>query len=137
TELGWEFIQIYGLTETAPLLTINRGRAEYDSLSPDERAKKLSRAGAPAVGVRIQVDEQGEVLARSNVGLEGYWEQPEATADAIVDGWFHTGDGGTIDDEGYVSISDWKKDVIISGGENVSSVEVDDVLFSYPGVAEV
>ena len=137
TELGWEFIQIYGLTETAPLLTINRGRAEYDELQPSERAAKLSRAGAPAVGVRITISEQGEVLARSNVVLEGYWEQPEATADAIVDGWFHTGDGGSIDDEGYVTISDRKKDVIISGGENVSSIEVEDVVFSHPSVAEV
>ena len=69
--------------------------------------------------------------------LEGYWEQPEATAEAIVDGWFHTGDGGTIDDEGYLSISDRKKDVIISGGENVSSIEVEDALASHPDVAEV
>ena len=66
------------------------------------------------------------MLARCNVVLEGYWEQPEATADAIVDGWFHTGDGGAIDDEGYLTISDRKKDVIISGGENVSSIEVED-----------
>ena len=77
------------------------------------------------------------MLARSNVVLEGYWEQPEATADAIVDGWFHTGDGGTIDDEGYLTISDRKKDVIISGGENVSSIEVEDALASHPDVAEV
>src|SRR3954470_22519758 len=137
TELGWEFIQIYGLTETAPLLTINRARAEYDSLSPEERAKKLSRAGAPAVGVRVQIDDQGEVLARANVVLEGYWEQPEATSAAIVDGWFHTGDGGTIDGEGYLTISDRKKDVIISGGENVSSIEVEDCMYRHPAVAEV
>ncbi len=137
TELGWEFIQIYGLTETAPLLTINRSRAEWDDLSPGDRAAKLGRAGSPALGVRLEVDDEGEVLARSNVVLEGYWEQPEATADAIVDGWFHTGDGGQIDDEGYLSISDRKKDVIISGGENVSSIEVEDVLFSHPAVAEV
>ncbi len=65
------------------------------------------------------------MLARGNVVLQGYWEQPEATADAIVDGWFHTGDGGTIDDS-YLTISDRKKDVIISGGENVSSIEVED-----------
>src|SRR4051794_9159755 len=137
TELGWEFIQIYGLTETSPLLTINRGRAEFDDLSPSERATKLGRAGVPAVGVRVKISDQGEVLARSNVVLEGYWEQPEATADAISGGWFHTGDGGTIDDTGYVSISDRKKDVIISGGENVSSIEVEDVVFSHPAVAEV
>ena len=137
TELGWEFIQIYGLTETSPLLTMNRRRSEWDALSPGERAVKLSRAGAPALGVDLRVDQQGEVTARSNHVLEGYWDQPEATADAIVDGYFHTGDGGTIDDAGYLTISDRKKDVIISGGENVSSIEVEDCLFSHPGVAEV
>jgi acyl-CoA synthetase (AMP-forming)/AMP-acid ligase II len=137
TELGWEFIQIYGLTETSPLLTMNRTRAEWDDLSPADRAAKLGRAGAPAIGVRMRVDGQGEVLARSNVVLEGYWDQPEATAEAIVGGWFHTGDGGTIDDAGYLAIADRKKDVIISGGENVSSIEVEDTLFSHPAVAEV
>jgi acyl-CoA synthetase (AMP-forming)/AMP-acid ligase II len=69
--------------------------------------------------------------------LEGYWEQPDATAEAIVDGWFHTGDGGYLDDEGYLTISDRKKDVIISGGENVSSIEVEDCLVLHPAVAEV
>jgi fatty-acyl-CoA synthase len=137
TELGWEFIQIYGLTETSPLLTMNRGRQEYDGLTPSERAAKLARAGAPAVGVRLEISPQGEVLARSNVVLEGYWNQPEATAEALAGGWFHTGDGGTLDDEHHLTISDRKKDVIISGGENVSSIEVEDALFSHPAVAEV
>lgn len=137
TELGWEFLQIYGLTETSPVLTVNRGRAEWDTLSPSERAQKLSRAGAPALGVSLKIDDQGEVLAQSNVVLEGYWQQPQATADALSDGWFHTGDGGTIDEEGYLTISDRKKDVIISGGENISSIEVEDALFSHPAVAEV
>jgi fatty-acyl-CoA synthase len=137
TELGWEFIQIYGLTETSPFLTINRSRAEWDELDTHARAQRLGRAGAPAVGVRLRVDEQGEVLARSNVVLEGYWQQPESSAAALVDGWFHTGDGGTLDDEGYLSISDRKKDVIITGGENVSSIEVEDALCSHPAVAEV
>jgi acyl-CoA synthetase (AMP-forming)/AMP-acid ligase II len=136
TDLGWEFIQIYGLTETAPLLTMNRRRAEWDVLSPAERASRLVRAGAPALGTRLQVSDMGEVLARSNVVLEGYWQQPDATADALADDWFHTGDGGTLDD-GYLTISDRKKDVIISGGENVSSIEVEDVLHSHPAVAEV
>lgn len=136
-ELGWEFIQIYGLTETAPLLTMSRARAEWDDLEADERARRLVRAGAPAVGVTMGVDEHGEVLARSNVVMGGYWDQPEATADAIRDGWFHTGDGGYIDDENYVVIADRKKDVIISGGENVSSIEVEDAVFSHPAVAEV
>jgi len=137
TELGWEFIQIYGLTETAPLLTMNRNRAEWDELSPGERASRLSRAGVPALGVTLRTDESGEVLARSNVVLEGYWDNPDATAEALEGGWFHTGDGGLIDAGGYLTISDRKKDVIISGGENVSSIEVEDRLFSHPAVAEV
>jgi acyl-CoA synthetase (AMP-forming)/AMP-acid ligase II len=136
-ELGWEFVQIYGLTETSPLLTINRGRSEWDDLAPEEKAAKLVRAGTPAIGVGLQVDHEGEVLARSNVCLEGYWEQPEETAKALAGGWFHTGDGGFIDDDGYLNISDRKKDVIITGGENVSSIEVEDAIFSHPDVAEV
>jgi acyl-CoA synthetase (AMP-forming)/AMP-acid ligase II len=145
TELGWEFIQIYGLTETTPLLTMNRRRAEFDALSPADRAAKLSRAGAPAIGIETRISPEGEVLARGNHIMAGYWNQPEATADAIrpaaddPDGpsWFHTGDGGGIDADNYVSISDRKKDVIISGGENVSSIEVEDAVFSHPEVAEV
>ncbi len=136
TELGWEFIQIYGLTETAPLLTMNRAPAEWDGLDPAERAKRLSRAGVPAVGVRMDVDAEGEVLARSNHVFAGYWNQPEETARAIADGWFHTGDGG-YRDGAFVAISDRKKDVIITGGENVSSIEVEDCLFQHPAVAEV
>ena len=137
SELGWEFIQIYGLTETAPLLTINRTREEWDELSASERAARLGRAGVPALGVTLMTDDSGEVLARSNVVLEGYWDQPDATAEALAGGWFHTGDGGFIDDGGYLTIADRKKDVIISGGENVSSIEVEDRLFSHPAVAEV
>ena len=136
-ELGWEFIQIYGLTETSPLLTINRTRSEWDDLSVQERASNLVRQGAPAIGVTLTTAPDGEVLARSNVVLEGYWEQPEETAAALRDGWFHTGDGGVIGDDGYLSLSDRKKDVIITGGENVSSIEVEDVLFSHPDVSEV
>jgi len=136
-ELGWEFIQIYGLTETSPLLTVNRTRQEWDDLPTEERAGKLIRAGMPALGVTLTTDPEGEVLARSNVILEGYWEQPEETERALADGWFHTGDGGVIGDDGYLTISDRKKDVIITGGENVSSIEVEDALFSHPAVAEV
>jgi fatty-acyl-CoA synthase len=144
TELGWEFVQIYGLTETSPLLTMNRSRQEYDALSAGERAQCLSRAGAPALGVQIRTSPDGEILARGNVVMEGYWSDPAATAAAMhpasddPDGevWFHTGDGGSIED-GYVNISDRRKDVIISGGENVSSIEVEDALFSHPEVAEV
>ncbi|WP_426246745.1 AMP-binding protein [Nocardioides sp. LHG3406-4] len=143
-ELGWEFIQIYGLTETSPLLTFNRTRAEWDDLGTEQRAERLVRAGGPALGVTLAVSEPdadgeggGEVLARSNVVLEGYWDQPEETEAALAGGWFHTGDGGVIGADGYLTITDRKKDVIITGGENVSSIEVEDVLFSHPAVAEV
>ncbi|MGW3043629.1 AMP-binding protein [Kitasatospora sp. NPDC001159] len=134
-QLGWEFMQLYGLTETAPIVTVNRSRAEWDALPAAERAEKLVQAGAPALGTQLRVDPSGEVLVRSNTVLDGYWQQPEASAEALREGWFHTGDGGTLTD-GQLTISDRKKDVIISGGENVSSIEVEDCLYSHPAVAE-
>ncbi|MBN9620461.1 MAG: AMP-binding protein, partial [Actinobacteria bacterium] len=100
-------------------------------------ARRLGRAGAPALGVKLAIDTDGEVLTASNHNLDGYWEQPDATADAQAGGWFHTGDGGHLDEEGYLVISDRKKDVIISGGENVSSIEVEDALMSHAAVKEV
>jgi acyl-CoA synthetase (AMP-forming)/AMP-acid ligase II len=136
-DLGWEFIQIYGLTETSPVVTVNRQRAEWDDLTVHERARRLGRAGVPALGVRIDVDVDGEVLTASNHNLAGYWQQPDATEEAQRGNWFHTGDGGHIDEDGYLVISDRKKDVIISGGENVSSIEVEDALMSHPAVKEV
>jgi fatty-acyl-CoA synthase len=136
TELGWEFIQIYGLTETAPLLTINRAPSEWDGLDAGARSVLLGRAGAPALGVQIDVDPDGEVLARANHVFAGYWEQPDESARALEGGWFHTGDGGYLDGA-YVVISDRKKDVIITGGENVSSIEVEDCLYQHAAVAEV
>ena len=136
TELGWEFCQIYGLTETSPLVTVNRMRAEWDGLDPAERARRLMRAGVPALGVRVAVDGDGEVLTASNHNLDGYWEQPVETAAAQSGNWFHTGDGGHVDEEGYIVITDRKKDVIISGGENVSSIEVEDALTAHPLVRE-
>ncbi len=137
SELGWEFIQLYGLTETAPVLTFNRRRPEWDDLPSAERARKLMRAGAPAVGTEVSIDTSGEVLARSNTVMEGYWRQPGESEQALAGGWFHTGDGGQLDEEGHLSILDRKKDVIITGGENVSSIEVEDAIFSLGGVAEV
>jgi len=136
-ELGWDFNQIYGLTETSPIVTVNRMRAEWDDLDTHERATKLGRAGAPALGVRVWVDEEGEVMTASNHNLAGYWEQPEETEQVQEGNTFHTGDGGYLDDDGYLVISDRKKDVIISGGENVSSIEVEDALMSHNAVKEV
>jgi acyl-CoA synthetase (AMP-forming)/AMP-acid ligase II len=135
-ELGWEFIQIYGLTETAPLLTINRMRSEWADLEPRQQARQLGRAGTPALGVKISVDETGEVLSQTNHNLLGYWNNPDETARVQAGNWFHTGDGGSFAD-GYLSISDRKKDVIISGGENVSSIEVEDAISLHPSVVEV
>jgi acyl-CoA synthetase (AMP-forming)/AMP-acid ligase II len=135
-ELGWEFVQLYGLTETSPLLTVCRTLPEWDDLEPEARAQKLVRAGHATLGVRIAVDDEGEVLARSNHVFAGYWRQPEETAAALRDGWFHTGDGGRLEGP-YLSLIDRKKDVIISGGENVSSIEVEDCLYRHPAIKEV
>jgi fatty-acyl-CoA synthase len=143
-DLGWEFMQIYGLTETAPLLTVNR---PDHHTSQDDWARR-ARAGVSGIGVDIKlVDDDGrevakdgesvgEICARSNVVFEGYWHQPEETAKAIRDGWFHTGDLGVWDEHGSVHIVDRKKDVIISGGENISSPEIEDALYKHPAVAE-
>jgi len=135
-ELGWEFIQIYGLTETSPLLTVNRRLKEWDSLDSAELARRLAMAGTPSIGVRVAEDVDGEVLVQGNQVFKGYWEQPEETAKALANGWFHTGDGGVYRD-GFLRILDRKKDVIITGGENVSSIEVEDALFQHPAVSEV
>jgi fatty-acyl-CoA synthase len=143
-ELGWHFIQIYGLTETAPLLTVSK---------PDHNTKKQdwarrARAGIAGLGVEIEVRDDddrpvpkdgetpGEICARSNVVFDGYWEQPEQTAEAIRDGWFHTGDLAVWDERGNIHIVDRKKDVIISGGENISSPEIEDALYQHPAVLE-
>ncbi|MBK6562297.1 long-chain-fatty-acid--CoA ligase [Candidatus Amarobacter glycogenicus] len=144
-ELGWEFIQIYGLTETAPILTVSGP----DHQNPEgQDYQRRSRAGVEAIGVDIQVlDDEGnpvpmdnetvgEVCARSNVVLKGYWEQPEETARAIYGGFFHSGDLGVWDEFGNVNIVDRKKDVIISGGENISSPEVEAALYKHPAVLE-
>ena len=138
TELGWEFIQIYGLTETTPLLTMNRGRAEWDDLTPGERAREARpgrRAGARRAARRSTTRARCSPGATSCSRATG--SSPRRPPTRIVDGWFHTGDGGTLDDEGYLTISDRKKDVIISGGENVSSIEVEDACSPTPTVAEV
>ena len=143
-ELGWQFIQIYGLTETAPILTVSMP----DFQTQDDDYARRARAGVEAIGVDIQVldddgrpvpqDNQaiGEVCARSNVVLKGYWEQPEETAKAIYDGYFHSGDLAVWDEHGNIHIVDRKKDVIISGGENISSPEVEGALYKHPAVLE-
>jgi fatty-acyl-CoA synthase len=143
-ELGWSFLQIYGLTETAPLLTVCRP----DHATRADDWPRRARAGVPGLGVEIRVVDEagapvprdgasvGEVCARSNVVFEGYWEQPDETAKAIREGWFHTGDLAVWDESGSIHIVDRKKDVIISGGENISSPEIEDALYQHPAVLE-
>ncbi len=143
-ELGWQFVQIYGLTETAPLLTYNV--ADFQTKGGDY--KRRSRAGVPGLGVDIQLLDDdgrpvpkdnasiGEICARGNMVFKGYWQQPDQTDAAIYDGYFHTGDLAVWDEVGNIQIVDRKKDVIISGGENISSVDIEDVLYKHPAVAE-
>ncbi len=135
TLLGWEFIQLYGLTETSPLVAFNRAPREWDGLEPAERARLLSLAGPPGIGVALRTDDNGEVMTRSNYVFDGYWEQPKETADVVKGGWFHTGDAGVVSDA-YLTIMDRKKDIIITGGENVSSIEVENCLYQHESVAE-
>ncbi|AMY08153.1 Long-chain-fatty-acid--CoA ligase [Luteitalea pratensis] len=149
-ELGWVVTQIYGLTETAPAISICEPRPEHAVLSGDERARIKARQGVELItsGELRVVDDQGrevpadgkspgEIIARGNVVMAGYYNDPEATAACMGNGWFHTGDAAVVHPDGYVQITDRLKDVIISGGENISSVEVEALLLRHEAVQEV
>lgn len=145
---GWRVIQIYGLTETSPFLTVSKIKPHMSDWEASDRYRVQAKTGYPMIGVDIRVvdddgrdvaadsGEVGEVITRANVVMDGYWQQPEATDSVIVDGWFHTGDMGTIDGEGYIEVVDRKKDLIISGGENISSIEVEGLLYKHASVLE-
>jgi len=146
--LGCQAFVGYGLTETSPVLTLARPKSPLAGRGPERDLELRSKTGYQIVGVDIRVVDArgrdvptdgktiGEIVARSNVVMEGYYKDPEATAQAIRDGWFHTGDMATIDEEGYVLIVDRVKDIIISGGENISSVEIENTLYGHPAVYE-
>jgi len=149
-ELGWTITHVYGLTETTPFITVCEPRPEHAELSSTERAKIKARQGVELItsGELCVVDEegtevprdgvtQGEIVARGNVIMAGYYNDAEATAQVMRGGWFHTGDAAVVHPDGYVEIRDRLKDVIISGGENISSVEVEGVLLRHPSVQEV
>ncbi len=149
-EFGWEITQVYGLTETAPFITVCEPLPEHAALSARDRAIIKARQGVPLVtsGEITVVDEQmrpvphdgqtlGEIVARGNVIMRGYYNDPEATAKAFAGGWFHTGDAAVIQPDGYIEIRDRIKDVIISGGENISSIEVEGALLRHPAVQQV
>ena len=148
-DLGWEITQVYGLTETAPFITICEPRPEHESAGPEERAIIKARQGVELLtsGELRVVDEQGnevpwdgatmgEIVVAGNVVMKGYFNDPEATERAMGDGWFHSGDAAVVHPDGYAEIQDRIKDVIISGGENISSVEVEGVLLRHPAVQE-
>ncbi len=149
-ELGWTLQHVYGLTETAPLITVCEARPEHGGLTPAERAIVKARQGVELItsGELRVVDDAGkdvprdaatlgEIIVRGNVVMAGYYDDPAATARAMRDGWFHSGDAAVVHPDGYAEIRDRFKDVIISGGENISSVEVEGVLMRHPAVLEV
>ena len=149
-EFGWEITQAYGLTETAPFITVCAPLPEHEGLAPADRAILKARQGVELLtsgelkvvdddGQEVPADGQtvGEIVVRGNVVMQGYYNDPEATERAMGDGWFHTGDAAVVHPDGYTEIRDRLKDVIISGGENISSVEVEGVLLRHPAVQEV
>lgn len=147
-EIGWEFIQVYGMTESSPLSTVSRIRSNMKHLPKETQHRLKAKAGSPMIGCEVKVmnedgnevqwngKEIGEVLTRSNGVMKGYWKNEEATMAAIRDGWLHTGDMATIDEYGNIDIVDRKKDIIISGGENISSIEIEGALYDHPAVLE-
>src|SRR5580698_6621203 len=149
-EFGWVVTQAYGLTETAPFITVCAPLPEHEGLALADLAVIKARQGVElltsgelrvvdADGTEVPADGQtpGEIVVRGNVVMEGYYQDPEATERAMGDGWFHSGDAAVVHPDGYVEIRDRLKDVIISGGENISSVEVEGVLLRHPAVQEV
>ncbi len=149
-EFGWELTHVYGLTETAPFITVCEPRPEHAALPLADRSVVKARQGVELItSGELQVfDEEdrpvprdaqtlGEIVVRGNVVMEGYYNDPEATAKAMRGGWFRSGDAAVVHPDGYLEIRDRFKDVIISGGENISSVEVEGVLMRHPGIQEV
>jgi fatty-acyl-CoA synthase len=149
-EFGWVITQAYGLTETSPFITICEPRPEHEGLSRRDRCSIKARQGVELVtsGELLVVDRQGsevphdgatlgEIVVSGNAVMQGYYKDAEATAKVVRDGWFHTADAAVVHPDGYVEIRDRLKDVIISGGENISSVEVEGLLLRHPAVQEV
>ena len=148
-EFGWEVTHVYGLTETAPFIAVCVPLPVHEAISPADRAVIKARQGVELltsgelrvlddVGREVPADAKslGEIVVRGNAVMRGYYRDPEATRRAMGDGWFHTGDAAVVHPDGYVEIRDRIKDVIISGGENISSVEVEGVLLRHPAVQE-
>ncbi len=147
--LGAEIVHVYGLTEVYGPYTVNEWQPHWDGLPPEERARLKARQGVGyliADDARV-VDDQmndvpadgqtlGEVIMRGNNTMKGYYRDPEATAQAFRGGWFHSGDLAVMHPDGYIELRDRKKDIIISGGENISTVEVEQAVAAHPAVLE-
>jgi len=143
-----DYIQTYGLTETSPFLTMSILKEEMESLPFEEKLKVMTTTGRPFDKVQLKVvkktgrevlrngEDVGEIIAKGETITPGYWGLPEETTERIVGGWLHTRDLAVVNSDGYATIVDRMDDVIITGGENVYSIEVEDVLYSYPGVLE-
>jgi fatty-acyl-CoA synthase len=148
-EAGFELTHLYGLTETYGPAVLNEWHGAWDALPPPERNAKRARQGVryaaledltvmdPETMTQVPADGEtlGEVMFRGNIVMKGYLKNPKATAEAFAGGWFHSGDLGVLHPDGYIQLKDRSKDIIISGGENISSIEVEDVLYKHPAVA--
>ena len=148
-DAGFSVTHVYGLTETYGPAVVNEWHAEWDALAPAERAARKARQGVryPALENLSVMDPEtmqpvpadgetlGEVMFRGNIVMKGYLKNPEASEEAFAGGWFHSGDLGVLHPDGYIQLKDRSKDIIISGGENISSIEVEDVLYKHPDIA--
>ncbi|MFC2132109.1 AMP-binding protein, partial [Bacteroidota bacterium] len=148
-KFGCDYIQTYGMTETSPYLTVSILKEHLKKLPIEQQLKFKSKTGREFLGVSLKVVrdngseieadeiEVGEIIVKGDIITKGYWKMPEETAKVFKNGWLFTGDMATIDKQGYVNIVDRKDDVIITGGENVYSIEVEHALYEHPSILEV
>jgi acyl-CoA synthetase (AMP-forming)/AMP-acid ligase II len=143
-----DYIQTYGMTETSPYLTLSILKDHLKRLPEEDQLRFKSKTGREFIGVQLKVvndqgeevrgdeKEVGEIVVKGDIVTKGYWKLPEETEKSIRDGWLYTGDLAVIDGEGYVTIVDRKKDMILTGGENVYSTEVENILYTHPAILE-
>ncbi|MBF0305208.1 MAG: acyl-CoA synthetase [Alphaproteobacteria bacterium] len=148
---GFKMAHVYGLTEVYGPAAVCAWKREWDDLPQDEQARLMARQGVPyqvqedvtvmdpVTMIPVPADGQtmGEVFFRGNITMKGYFKNPAATEECFAGGWFHTGDLGVLHPDGYIQLKDRSKDIIISGGENISSIEVEDILYRHPAILEV